>query len=279
MRVLVSFIICLHSMFQVNALPLSDDVEFERGSQKRCRDERAGEVPSFSQDSKRHAGMPSFQTEKISEELMQLYDELEFLSNYCSEATSSEQVMSSQSSSSVALKAEESKPIQVTQTVQQDDYQIINPSKAVSVVPVRLSTLQQHREFIRQAFEDANERIVFCSPFINFDSRFLSDFTCERIQGALDRGVQVVFVIGVDRYINRFKGHFESVNNHYLFRIICRSNFHNKTVIVDNRIGEGSFNWFSATRDLRSRYLNHEATLVYEGPGAEEMIDTIMHSL
>lgn len=154
-------------------------------------------------------------------------------------------------------------------------------SEEASISITRLSTLLDHRDFIRDAFEIAQERIIFCSPFLNPLSGFSIDFTRERILSALEREVDVTFVLNKQqRNVNGLKRYFgQTITTHPHFRIARMEKFHSKTAVVDNTVYEGSFNWLSACRDERKRYHSHEAGWVIRDPKAEESINAFLNQI
>ena len=59
--------------------------------------------------------------------------------------------------------------------------------------------------------------------------------------------------------------------------MIVYKGIHNKTICVDDKLLiEGSFNWLSSVRDENSPYCRKETSVMLQGEGVNEMINTIL---
>jgi phosphatidylserine/phosphatidylglycerophosphate/cardiolipin synthase-like enzyme len=143
-----------------------------------------------------------------------------------------------------------------------------------------IHSLDAHREFIQDAFERASSRIIFCSPFIQHLSGYQGDFSKECLMRAFARNVHVYFICRKnDPNLSSFRKHLADLTKSPYLHLITLSDFHQKTVIVDDSlIAEGSFNWLSASRDELSEYHNHEVTLALEGIRAKAAIEDFNNS-
>ncbi len=143
----------------------------------------------------------------------------------------------------------------------------------------RLTTLGDHQKILQAAFEHAKHEVLVVSPTI---SRFAieADNIPEMIRKASDRGVNVL--VYVDLYLNMNDNTKEF---RPAARIACDlleeagaklyivKGIHNKTLTIDDEvIIEGSFNWFSAVRNIQSRTHKQEHSMQYTGPKAAEQI-------
>lgn len=136
-----------------------------------------------------------------------------------------------------------------------------------------LHSIQDHKAFIRDAFDSAQERIIVCSPFIHRLSGYKADFSQVAIANAIKRGVHVYFACRQGDYgVRSMKTHLYDLRSPFLHFLVL-PNFHLKTFIVDNKvIADGSFNWFSSNRYVGSSHQRYEVSLVLKGPRAAEFI-------
>lgn len=286
MRFIFLFIFSFSFIFQVQAMFPEGDGSGERPC-KRARVERGKSEEALPQGQ-------ALQTPRTGQEIREeqeyfpgflaIVDEIEtvvqaYISNFSSSEASCEDTASSSSqTSSSEDEGDESLPSSQASLPMESK----NENNSISSPLItRLSSLSEHRDFIRDAFENAQDRIIFCSPFLSFISGFTIDFTKERILKALERGVEVKFVLRrKQRDVKKLERYFASpIMSHANFRIVRKNNFHFKTAVVDHKMTEGSFNWLSACRDKRKRYHNHEATFVYEGAEAEGFINEFLECL
>jgi len=143
----------------------------------------------------------------------------------------------------------------------------------------RISTLEKHVSFLDSIFSDANtgENITIISPFVRI-SAVKHGNTLNAIKQAVQRSVKVQIIIGRDERIDQMSA---------LKLLACTGaevlvidNIHSKAITVRKRIfAEGSFNWFSASRDKGSMYSNYESTFIYTGDKVEIYIKYIKDDL
>ena len=126
-----------------------------------------------------------------------------------------------------------------------------------------LSTLEEHQNILREAFEIADDRIVITSPFIS-ELAINNDHIKQLIIDAIKRGVQIKVYTddSLDADIaGNLKDHAEKGRS-ILMSLFCDfyvvHNIHAKTLIVDDKwMVSGSFNWLSASRDEGRARLEH----------------------
>lgn len=158
----------------------------------------------------------------------------------------------------------------------------------------RVNDLKIHVRTLNRAFKIAKSELIIVSPFISsnaiecdtikyFDSNGkLKSTEIDSIKNLLNttvkRGVKVLIITDstLDIYNNKLKPTAQKGRE-----IIKQSGanlklvdgIHSKTVIIDNdKIIEGSFNWFSALRDEQSKYFREESSIVVQGESAKTMI-------
>ena len=143
-----------------------------------------------------------------------------------------------------------------------------------------IHSLESHREFIADAFESAERKIIFCAPFVNKDSGYQRDFTKKLLNQTLCRNVHIYFVCRTDApTLPSFRHYLGTLLDSPFMHIITMPNIHLKTVVIDDEtIAEGSFNWLSASRDEESEFHNHEVTLLLDGSGSQDAIQNFYAS-
>lgn len=155
-----------------------------------------------------------------------------------------------------------------------------NQPDTVNSKAYRLSTLEEHRGFLRKVFDTAKTRILVVSPFIS-KTAIQSDHIPDKIRSATRRGV--VVSVYTDNNLNRVSdgGSFKpaaldgiSVLQGAGASVHIVSGIHNKTLARDeDLIAEGSFNWLSAVRTKGGVHQREERTMVFEGEEAKGMIE------
>ncbi len=149
-----------------------------------------------------------------------------------------------------------------------------------------IHSLEEHRALLKNAFDQAKEKIVIISPWIS-QKALVADQIVSLVKSTVSRGVQVLIYTD---FANHFKGyrledlknpafkkpeHFQSLKNAGAeLRIV--SNIHAKTILVDQKICiEGSFNWLSASRERP----NYEASVFCEGEDLTRLIQLLTQRL
>jgi phosphatidylserine/phosphatidylglycerophosphate/cardiolipin synthase-like enzyme len=142
-----------------------------------------------------------------------------------------------------------------------------------------LTTLEQHLGFFQSVFEEAQHKIIICSPFISSSEAYREDIDHQVLRDAANREVEIFFICSAtDPYLPNFQAFLRSVGSSNIY-LIKANNFHLKTIIVDDQlIAEGSFNWLSAARDDMSQFHNHETTIFVYGNMASGLIDHFYRS-
>ena len=146
-----------------------------------------------------------------------------------------------------------------------------------------LTTLEAHRQNLREAFLKAEREIVIVSPFISEDA-VLRDDLPRKIKTAVSKGVAVT--IYTDRQLNSDnRGNVKSRYSNGKKLLLDGGAVvkevkaeHSKTLIIDRRVLiEGSFNWLSASRDENSLYQRRERSIKYIGeevaPEIQRLLD------
>jgi len=130
-----------------------------------------------------------------------------------------------------------------------------------------LGTLEQHREILDSTLTKSKKEAIIVSPFLSGNA-IQADGVIEKIQGAVDRGVNVLIFSDAEfalkacgnnsKLLARIAGQLRNAGATLQFA----DGLHNKTIIVDNCIlVEGSFNWLSASRD--KKHANIERSILY----------------
>lgn len=146
----------------------------------------------------------------------------------------------------------------------------------------RISTLDRHREVLRQAFDriGSGQTLLIASPWITARA-IHDDGLADAVAGAV-QGRGAVVEIFYDRELaSRTPGHRadEAIAALRDAGAVLRpvNRMHNKTVIVGrSEIIEGSFNWLSAVRMRDAAYARHETSWRITGSTAAEAIDTAL---
>jgi len=143
-----------------------------------------------------------------------------------------------------------------------------------------IHSLEAHRDFIFNAFKNAQFKIIIFCPFINSDSGYQHDFTKRLLKRTLSRRVHIYFICRTNDYkLSDFQNYLANLLQSPYMHLITMHDIHLKTVIVDDEmIAEGSFNWLSASREEDSPYHNHEVTLMLSGNGSRDSIKNFYDS-
>lgn len=146
---------------------------------------------------------------------------------------------------------------------------------------MRIATLDKHRKCLRYCFEEAEKRLLIFSPFIS-EAAIIADGVTALIKTAIERGVCVKII--TDEYLDMVNGRLKdsaeagrNILRKAGAKLIVYKGIHNKTICVDNKLLiEGSFNWLSSVRDENSPYCRKETSVMLQGEGVNEMINTIL---
>lgn len=129
-----------------------------------------------------------------------------------------------------------------------------------------LTNLLHHNEFFKCAVQNAQNKIVIYSPFVNNRNALARLKMIEEKVGANvslivhTRPAYTAQLKGALAQVPKLKGKFK----------IIESEFHRKSLVVDPQSNtcqfcDGSFNWFSAATDLESEACNQETSIVLSG--------------
>ncbi|MEY8781906.1 AAA domain-containing protein [Allomuricauda sp. XS_ASV26] len=161
---------------------------------------------------------------------------------------------------------------------------------------IRVADLKTHVGTLNRAFEIAKSELIIVSPFIssnaiecdtikcfdNNDKRQLNsikiDSVKEQLNTTVNKGIKVTIITDstLDLQNNQLKpvaqkGREIIMQSGAKLKLV--NGIHSKTIIIDNDIIiDGSFNWFSALRDERSKYFRDESSIVVKGEPAKIMI-------
>lgn len=146
---------------------------------------------------------------------------------------------------------------------------------------MRIATLDKHRKCLRYCFEEAEKRLLIFSPFIS-EAAIIADGVTALIKTAIERGVCVKII--TDEYLDMVNGRLKdsaeagrNILRKAGAKLIVYKGIHNKTICVDDKLLiEGSFNWLSSVRDENSPYCRKETSVMLQGEGVNEMINTIL---
>lgn len=134
----------------------------------------------------------------------------------------------------------------------------------------RINGLAPHQELLRRAFTEARSSLLISSPFLHANA-IQADDILDQISQTVDRKVEVIIYTGMrvswDRGDKKASTEQEKLKTAGA-RLIVTRKIHAKTLIVDDKlISEGSFNWLSASRNVKSA--NKETSFVLEGERAK----------
>lgn len=143
--------------------------------------------------------------------------------------------------------------------------------------------LEAHRQVLAEAFETARFRVVVVSPFLS-KAAIEADDLLGRVHSARHRNVRVKVVS--DQALN--EGPYTSFPDCVAalkqagaeVQIAQSRGVHSKLILVDHSwLVVGSFNWLSAQRSERTRYMRYETSIRYDGPEAFQMISASLSDL
>ena len=143
----------------------------------------------------------------------------------------------------------------------------------------RIDTLDGHRQLLRRAIDEAQERVLIISPYLSINA-LAADGTPDRFCQAVKRGVQVT--VCYDPEMNkgangRIHQRAQAAIDALLQAGVTAqpvTPIHNKTLAVDlSWISEGSFNWLSASREEGGAFQRKETSMLYQGLKAAEFIE------
>ncbi|MBA3604144.1 MAG: hypothetical protein H0W50_11025 [Parachlamydiaceae bacterium] len=149
-----------------------------------------------------------------------------------------------------------------------------------------LTTLDEHRDLLKNCLNDAGERVIIVSPYIS--SRAIND---DKILDIIDNKQQngCTVTVYTDYKLDRQYGKEQLKDNAQFGRDLLRKayiNFrildkiHAKVLIKDDDlIVIGSFNWLSAVRDSNNNFARLEQSIVVRGEEAKSLIEKSLSGL
>lgn len=147
-----------------------------------------------------------------------------------------------------------------------------------------LSTPDTHFKIMDQAFNTAQKRIVLVSPFIRL-ANLQDRINISIIEKLQKRGVSCTLITREDpcdltphekKPILDYLNNLSAVYSH--FKVQYMANLHAKTLLYDDFICEGSFNWLSAVDDLDHRANKCEFSIGMQGALATPIIESFNQS-
>lgn len=143
-----------------------------------------------------------------------------------------------------------------------------------------LRTPEAHHAFLNQTFKDARRYITMFSPFIRLN-KLQETFTPTVLSGLTNRNVKTTLVTLPTPYKNPEEQNkiFTVLNqmqqSYPCFSYQTKNDFHAKTLMTDNIICEGSFNWLSAVTETDHHANNYEVSILATGKFAVNLMQEI----
>jgi phosphatidylserine/phosphatidylglycerophosphate/cardiolipin synthase-like enzyme len=141
-----------------------------------------------------------------------------------------------------------------------------------------LRTPEAHGIFLGEVFQKAKARVLLFSPFIRL-AKLKETFSSDMLRGFQHRGVCIKIITlpsPCDRVPQEQKDIFAHLNglstNFVNFSYVTYPKFHAKTLIADDLICEGSFNWLSAVTQIDHDANNFEMSVAVKGDIGSAMI-------
>lgn len=142
-----------------------------------------------------------------------------------------------------------------------------------------LSTPEAHTEFLQDAVRTARSRMLVFSPFIRLQklqqicteknfrmlARNHAQMTLVTLPSPCDSREEREEIFTILRTLQERYEHFS---------YLTYPNFHAKTLIVDQMICEGSYNWLSAVKHIDHDANNFEMSIALQGAAAESLLQT-----
>lgn len=157
------------------------------------------------------------------------------------------------------------------------EIQFDNPEDSPSI----LNTPYQHGDLFEMCFEKAQRQLTICSPFITGHAGFLQDILPRNmLRSFLNSGKQLnIFYREGDDKVQMLKNHLDQTLSGSYYRLSQNvtltsvKGLHRKTMFADDDLYiEGSYNWLSSARSLKDPYYFMEASLVFKGAWAQELV-------
>lgn len=146
-----------------------------------------------------------------------------------------------------------------------------------------LRTPEAHGIFLGDTFKKARKDVIVFSPFIRLH-KLKETFTQKRLAKLEHHKVKTVLVTlpmpctntsekdDIFQYIDKMMSKYPS------FSYKIQSGFHAKTIVCDDMICEGSFNWLSAVSTLDHEANNYEVSAAVQGVSAQNLLSSFRTS-
>lgn len=146
-----------------------------------------------------------------------------------------------------------------------------------------LRTPEAHHVFINQLFNNALNNIVMFSPFVRLQN-LQKNFTPKMLSRLNNRKINTTLVMLPEPCKNpEEQGKIFAILNEMqrvypCFAYKTQNDFHAKTLVSDNMICEGSFNWLSAVTETSHDANNYEVSIAIKGNFALESLESFHES-
>lgn len=141
-------------------------------------------------------------------------------------------------------------------------------------------TPEAHGILLEEVFEKAATRILLFSPFIR-QQKLRDTFTHSLLNKLEQKGIKIKLITlpePCDRNQEEQRVIFSDLDSlcrrYHNFSYVTYPNFHAKTLITDDFICEGSFNWLSAVSQLDHDANNFEMSIALRGATARTLIQS-----
>ncbi|MQS53163.1 hypothetical protein FHL02_09030 [Lactobacillus salsicarnum] len=141
-----------------------------------------------------------------------------------------------------------------------------------------LTGAEQHDDELIADIEEAKKSVYIVSPFV---SEYTLINYCQEILTGIrhktEQGVNVYVFVSPDLNKKRESSFKAGLNilEAYGAQVFKLNHVHSKMVMIDKKIIiEGSFNWFSAYRDVKHDFYNLDTSIVYSGDAAKKEIES-----
>jgi hypothetical protein len=140
----------------------------------------------------------------------------------------------------------------------------------------RIDGLPAHRAILAEAFRSAQRRILLASPYLAV-SAIYADRVLPMVSNAVKRGVDIIVYTGLT-VSSDLEGKRAKALQRQLAaagaQVHVTTRVHAKTLVVDDILAvEGSFNWFSASRD--PRWAHKDSSVALRGSNAAAIVGQI----
>jgi phosphatidylserine/phosphatidylglycerophosphate/cardiolipin synthase-like enzyme len=140
----------------------------------------------------------------------------------------------------------------------------------------RIDGLPKHQAILAEAFRAAQRRILIASPYLAA-AAMKADGVLTMVSNAFDRGVDVIVYTGLTVSRDLEGKGAEALQRQLATagaQVRVTTRVHAKTLVVDDILAvEGSFNWFSASRD--PQWARKDSSFALRGSHAAAIVEQI----